>query len=175
MTSPASSEQRAPTVHPNSTFMRRHPAHLLAMGFGSGLPRIMPGTFGTLFGWLSFVVLTWRFPDIFTPWAWAFFISIGFIVGIWACNVTGRNLGVSDHGSMVWDEIIAIWLVMLFVMPASLGMQFAAFLIFRLFDMIKPPPIRQIERRFKDGFGVMIDDLIAAFLTLLVIAIWMRL
>jgi len=172
---PNTSDSRAPAVHPNSTFMRAHPAHWIAMGFGSGLPRIMPGTFGTLFGWLSFNVLIWRFPDIFTPWAWAFFISAGFLVGIWACNVTGRNLGVSDHGSMVWDEIIAIWLVMLFVTPAGAGMQFVAFLIFRLFDMVKPPPIKQIERRFKGGFGVMIDDLVAAFLTLLVIAIWYRL
>lgn len=154
--------------------MREHPAHLLAIGFGSGLPRVMPGTFGTLFGWLLFNVLTWRFPEIFTPWTWAFLISFGFIVGIWACNITGRNLGVADHGSMVWDEIVAIWLVLLFVTPASLSMQLAAFLIFRLFDMAKPPPIRQIERRFKDGFGVMIDDLIAAFLALLVIAVWIH-
>ena len=154
--------------------MRAHPAHMLALGFGSGLPRVIPGTFGTLFGWLSFNVLTWRFPEIFTPWTWAVLIAIGFLAGIWACHVTGRNLGVADHGSMVWDEIIAIWLVLLFVTPASAGMQLAAFVVFRLFDMTKPPPIRQIEQRFKGGFGVMIDDLIAAFLTLLVIALWVR-
>ncbi len=170
--SAASAEKKR--IHPTSVFMRSHPAHLLALGFGSGLPRIMPGTFGTLFGWLSFNVLTWRFPEVFTPWTWAFLISVGFMLGIWACNVTGRNLGVADHGSMVWDEIVAIWLVLLFVTPASPSMQLAAFLIFRLFDMAKPPPIRQIERRFKDGFGVMIDDLVAAFLTLLVIAVCVR-
>ncbi|WP_293780062.1 phosphatidylglycerophosphatase A [uncultured Oxalicibacterium sp.] len=172
MTASPSSDKRS--IHPTSVFMRAHPAHLLAMGFGSGLPRIMPGTFGSLFGWLSFNVLTWRWPEIFTPLTWLALIIIGFFVGVWACNVTGKNLGVADHGSMVWDEIIAIWLVMLFVMPASTVMQLAAFVIFRFFDMLKPPPIRQIERRFKGGFGVMIDDIVAAFLTLLVIAVWVR-
>lgn len=161
-------------IHPDVTFLRAHPAHMLALGFGSGLPRIMPGTFGTLFGWLSFNVLTWCFPGIFTAWTWAIIITGGFAIGIWACHVTGRNLGVADHGSMVWDEVIAIWLVMLLVTPAGPGMQLIAFLIFRLFDMAKPPPIRQIEKRFKGGFGVMIDDLVAAFLTLLVIAVWYR-
>lgn len=154
--------------------MRAHPAHMLALGFGSGLPRIMPGTFGSLFGWLSFNVLTWRWPDLFTPLTWIVLIVGGFFAGVWACNVTGRNLGVADHGSMVWDEIIAIWLVMLLVTPAGTLTQLAAFLLFRFFDMLKPPPIRQVERRFKGGFGVMIDDIVAAFLTLLVIAVWVR-
>jgi phosphatidylglycerophosphatase A len=113
-----------------------------------------------------------RWPEIFTPAVWAAIIVIGFVAGIGLCDKTGKALGVPDHGAIVWDEIIAIWLVMLFVMPASFGAQLVAFLIFRAFDMIKPPPIRQFERRFKNCFGVMGDDLIAAFFTLLVLALW---
>ncbi|MBM3337436.1 MAG: phosphatidylglycerophosphatase A [Betaproteobacteria bacterium] len=152
--------------------MLSHPVHWASLGFGSGLSPIMPGTIGTLFGWLSFYVLTMRWPEIFTPVAWGVIIVVGFVAGIWLCDKTGQALGVPDHGAIVWDEIISIWLVMLFVMPASVGTQLVAFLVFRAFDMIKPPPIRQFERRFKNGFGVMGDDLIAAFFTLLVLALW---
>lgn len=152
--------------------MLSHPAHILSLGFGSGLSRIVPGTVGTLFGWLLFHVLSIRWPDIMTPTTWAWIIFVGFIVGVWTCNKTGHDLGVLDHGAMVWDEIIAIWLVMVFVTPASFKVQLWAFLTFRAFDMIKPPPIRQFEQKFKGGFGVMGDDIIAAFFTLLVFALW---
>ena len=107
-----------------------------------------------------------------TPQTWAWVIVIGFIVGVWTCEKTGRALGVADHGAIVWDEIIAIWLVMLLVTPASFIEELWAFLVFRAFDMIKPPPIRQFERRYKGGFGVMADDILAAFFTLLALALW---
>ncbi len=161
-----------PIHHPDSRFLLAHPAHFIALGFGSGLSRIMPGTVGTLFGWLSFYELSSAWPGIFTEITWAVLIVVGFFAGIVICDKAGRALGVPDHGAIVWDEIVAIWLVMLLVMPASVAAQLAAFLIFRAFDMIKPPPIRQIERRFKGGFGVMVDDLLAAFFTLLVLALW---
>lgn len=157
---------------PGGRFMLSHPAHWLAQGFGSGLSPIMPGTTGTLFAWLSFVVLSSRWPEVFTPQHWAFIIVAGFIIGVWACSVTGRNLGIADHGSMVWDEIIAFWLVLLFVMPAGIEIQLAAFLLFRFFDMMKPLPISYFDRHLKGGFGVMFDDLIASLYTLLVFAIW---
>ncbi len=163
---------RAPLTRPSARFMLAHPAHFLALGFGSGLSRIVPGTVGTLFGWLSFDVLSARWPAVFTPQCWAMLIVVGFVIGIWACERTGRALGVPDHGAMVWDEIIAIWLVLLLVTPTSFKGELVAFLLFRVFDMTKPPPIRQIEHRFKGGFGVMVDDIIAAFLTLLVLALW---
>ena len=163
---------RMPVRRPSVAFMLSHPVHWVSLGFGSGLSPIMPGTMGTLFGWLSFYVLTIRWPEVFTAAIWGIIIVTGFVVGIWLCDKTGQALGVPDHGAIVWDEIISIWLVMLFVMPASFGTQLTAFLIFRAFDMIKPPPIRQFERHFKDGFGVMGDDLIAAFFTLLVLALW---
>jgi phosphatidylglycerophosphatase A len=165
-------EQPQTTVlKPTSQFMLAHPAHILALGFGSGLSRIMPGTAGTLFGWLCFYVLNTHLPELFTPLIWGLLIGGGFIIGVWACEITGRNLGVADHGGMVWDEIIAIWLVLVMISPTDIRAQSWAFVLFRFFDMVKPPPIRNIERRFKGGFGVMIDDIIAAFFTLLVIAL----
>ena len=153
-------------------FMCRHPAHLIAQGFGSGLSPIMPGTTGTLFGWVSYVALSNAAPAWFSPFHWAFLIVIGFVIGIWACGRTGRDMGVSDHGSMVWDEIIAFWLVLLFAMPASFSAQLWAFVVFRFFDMVKPPPIRFFDKHVKGGFGVMWDDIVAAFYTLLLIAFW---
>lgn len=157
---------------PNGRFMRSHYSHVIAMGFGSGLSPIMPGTSGTLFGWLSFVMLTNRWPEYFTPVNWGIIIVVGFLIGVWTCEKTGRDLGVSDHGSMVWDEIIAFWLVLIVIMPASLSTQLWAFIWFRFFDMVKPPPIRYFDRHIKGGFGVMWDDIVAAFYTLLVFALW---
>jgi phosphatidylglycerophosphatase A len=159
-------------VRANSRFMFAHPAHLIAQGFGSGLSGVIPGTFGTLLGWLSFNVLSARWPQVFTPIGWSLIILAAFGIGIWACEKTGRDLGAADHGSMVWDEVVAIWIVMLLVTPSSLQTQFGAFVCFRLFDMAKPAPISYFDRRFKGGFGVMLDDVVAAFFTLLVIAIW---
>jgi phosphatidylglycerophosphatase A len=153
-------------------FMCRHPAHLLAQGFGSGLSPVMPGTAGTLFGWVSFVALTRAAPAWFSPLHWAWIIVAGFAIGILACGRTGRDMGVSDHGSMVWDEIIAFWLVLLFVMPAGFATQLWAFVVFRFFDMVKPPPIRFFDKHVKGGFGVMWDDIMAAFYTLLLFALW---
>lgn len=157
---------------PDAQFMLSHPAHLIAQGFGSGLSPIVPGTSGTLFGWVSFALLSARWPEVFKPGVWLAIIVVGFVVGVWACHETGRDLGVFDHGSMVWDEIVAFWLVLLMLTPASFDTQLWAFIWFRLFDMLKPPPIRQFERRFKRGFGVMADDILAAFFTLLAFAIW---
>ena len=159
-------------IRASSYFMRQHPAHILAQGFGSGLSPIMPGTCGTLFAWVAYVVLNFRGPALFTPLTWGVVIVLGFIIGIWACHITGRNLGAPDHGSMVWDEIIAFWLVLLMLSPADLKTQCWAFIGFRFFDMVKPPPIAYFDRRFKGGFGVMWDDIVAAFYTLLAFAIW---
>ena len=149
-------------MKPDLRFLVTHPAHLLALGFGSGLAPSAPGTFGTLFGWGTFLIIAPRLPQ----WAWAPFLVACFAVGCWACLRTGRDLGAADHGAMVWDEIVAIWFVLLFV-PWSLAWHAVAFVVFRFFDIEKPPPIRYFERRFKQGawagFGVMGDDLVAAF------------
>ena len=164
--------QTAYVAKPNARFMLAHPAHMLAQGFGSGLSPWMPGTCGTLFAWLSFDLLSTRWSGLFTTANWAIIIAAGFVIGIWGCEKTGRDLGIPDHGSMVWDEIIAFWLVLLLLTPAGFWTQFWAFLWFRFFDMVKPPPIGYFDRHFKGGFGVMWDDIVAAFFTLLVFALW---
>lgn len=160
---------RKPIKRPGWGFLLSHPAHWIALGFGSGLPWVMPGTFGTLFGWASFVICMPHFTDVH----WALSIVSGFLVGIWACGVTGRNLGVSDHGSIVWDEIVAMWLV-LWLVPKTPMDQAMAFLIFRIIDITKPQPIRYFDAKWKNGFGVMFDDLLAAFFTLLLFAMYYR-
>ena len=164
--------QTALIVRPTARFMLAHPAHIIAQGFGSGLSPIMPGTSGTLFAWWSFALLSARWPEWFTALHWFELIVVGFAVGTWACDKTGRDLGIADHGSMVIDEIVAFWLVLLLLMPADFSTQCWAFLWFRFFDMVKPPPIGYFDRHLKGGFGVMWDDIVAAFFTLLVFALW---
>lgn len=160
------------TALPNLRFMLSHPAHWIAQGFGSGLSPAMPGTSGTLFGWLLFVLLSARWPHWFSSEHWLLIIALGFALGIWCCGKTGSDLGSPDHGSMVWDEMVAFWLVLVFVAPGDLQAQFWAFICFRFFDIVKPPPIAYFDRRYKGGFGVMWDDILAAFYSLLVLALW---
>lgn len=156
-------------LRPTLRFATSHPAHLIAFGFGSGLVPFAPGTAGTLLAW----PVGWYFAAYPEPVLLAM-AAIGFVIGVWACGITGRRLGVPDHGSMVWDEIVA-FLLILSIVPRSFAWQGAAFVLFRLFDIVKPPPIRWLERRYHGGFGVMIDDLLAAGYTLLVLALMKRL
>lgn len=159
-------------VRADARFMLSSPHHFVAQGFGSGLSPVMPGTMGTLLAWVMFIVFSQRWPQLFSTAHWAWIIVLGFAAGVHVCERTGRALGVPDHGSMVWDEMIAFWLVLLFILPADLTTQCWAFFWFRLFDMTKPPPIGWFDRHFKGGFGVMWDDIVAAFFTLLVFTIW---
>jgi phosphatidylglycerophosphatase A len=158
---------------PTLKFLLAHPAHLIALGFGSGLAPFAPGTFGTLFGWWSFNLLQARLSPVASTALWPWILIGSFIVGIRACDKTGRDLGIADHGAMVWDEIVAMWLVLLFI-PNTLIAQAWAFAAFRLFDIAKPPPIRWFDRQWKGGFGVMWDDIVAAFYALLTIALYIR-
>jgi len=153
---------------PRPGFVFSHPAHLVAFGFGAGLAPFAPGTFGTLLGW----ALGWALGGI-SPGAVFLAAIVLFLIGMWACEVTGRHLGVADHGAMCWDEVVAFLLVLALAPPGP-GWQAAAFFLFRTFDILKPPPIRQVERRWKGGFGVMFDDLLAAGYTLLVLAVIKR-
>ena len=133
-----------PLTRPTARFMLAHPAHLIALGFGSGLGRIAPGTVGTLWGWLAFLVL-----DLFlSPAALGGLILLSALVGWWACTLTSSRL----------------------------GMQLAAFALFRFFDAAKPGPVAWADRHFKGfgargGFGILLDDLVAAFCTLLLLAL----
>jgi len=152
-------------LRPTAAFLLSHPAHFIALGFGTGLSPAAPGTVGTLLAiplhaalglWLSPAGILALIPALFA-------------LGAWACGRTGRALGAPDHSGMNWDEVVAFLLVLVFT-PPGLVWQLAAFGAFRLFDIAKPPPIRYLDRTVKGGFGVMIDDLLAAFYTLLLLA-----
>lgn len=152
---------------PDKVFVRSHPAYFIAFGGGAGLSPVAPGTAGTLAAFPIF----WLCDYLLDPVKFLLLINAMFIIGIWACSKTGKALGSHDHGGMVWDEITAFLLV-LFLTPHNLIWQAFAFLLFRLFDIIKPPPIRYYDQKLRGGFGVMFDDLLAAFLTLLCLAFW---
>jgi phosphatidylglycerophosphatase A len=151
--------------HPGVRFLLSHPAHFVALGFGTGLSPLAPGTVGTLLAIPLYAVLAYWFSP---QWVAAAIVAF-FVLGIWACGRTGRDLGVADHGGMNWDEVVA-FLGVLFLTPPLVLWQVAAFLLFRFFDVVKPPPIRQVDRALKGGFGVMLDDVVAAFYSLLVLA-----
>jgi len=141
---------------PDTQFLLSHPVHFFALGFGSGLARHAPGTYGTLVGLPLFALLL-LLPET----THLIIIALLFLIGIPICTRTGTALGVSDHGGIVWDEIVAMLLVLEFT-PRSWVWWVLAFALFRLFDIWKPAPIRQCDARLKGGFGVMFDDLLAA-------------
>ena len=145
-------------MRPDLRFLFAHPAHLLAFGLGTGLAPKAPGTVGTLLGWPLYWAITAAAPDLANQLV---LLLAAFLLGIWASARAGRSLGVADHGGIVWDEIVAFALVLLFT-PAGWGWMLAAFGLFRLFDIVKPWPIRFFDTRLKNGFGVMFDDLLAA-------------
>jgi phosphatidylglycerophosphatase A len=154
-------------ARPNLRFLFGHPYHFIALGFGVGLAPVAPGTFGTLLALPVFWLLSPRLD------AAGLLIVLGFMYvgGIWVCDRTGRDLGVEDHKAIVWDEVVA-FLFVLFFTPAAPVWQAFAFLLFRLFDILKPGPIRYVEVRLRGGFGVMVDDLMAAFFTLICLALF---
>ncbi len=157
-------------IRPTMRFMLSDPAHCIALGFGTGLAPVAPGTVGTLLAYPLYYVLA--------KWVSAYemfgIIAAFFLLGVWACERTGRAMGIADHSGMVWDEVVAMMLILL-VIPAETGWWVAAFFLFRIFDVLKPPPIRHFDQTIKGGFGVMFDDLLAAFYTLLFLAIFKRL
>jgi phosphatidylglycerophosphatase A len=155
---------------PSVAFLVSHPAHFVALGFGAGLAPVAPGTFGTLIAIPLAALLRAYAPDAVFAGAIVAFA----VVGVWAAGVTGRALGVPDHGAIVVDETVAFLAVLWFVGDDALRIAFA-FLLFRLFDIVKPPPIRQLDAALKSGAGVMLDDLVAAVYTLLAIAVAQRL
>ncbi len=145
------------TTSPNLKFMLSHPAHYFSLGFGSGLVPKGPGTAGSLLAIPLFLLVPAP-----TNIAYALaVIALLFLFGVWCCDVTGKALGVSDHGAIVWDEMVALWLI-LALMPRTALWVILSFALFRLFDIWKPFPIRQCDARLKGGFGVMFDDLLAA-------------
>ena len=166
---------------PPFRFLFSHPAHFVACGLGSGLSPFAPGTVGTAFAWAVYPLLRLVYP---MDGNFALFLTLMFVFGIWCAHVTGRHLGVADHGSIVWDEIVPFWAILMFV-PAALvdsphgvylsfsgaAWQTAAFFLFRFYDIVKPPPANWFDQRFKSGFGVMMDDAAAAVWTVLTLAL----
>jgi phosphatidylglycerophosphatase A len=168
-------------VHPTGHFMMAHPAHVVALGFGSGLSLFAPGTAGTLWAWGMFVLL----QDRLTESQWGWLIATSLLGGWWACSLTAKRMRVPDPSSIVWDEIAAFWLVLWLISPTSYLGQAMAFVLFRFFDAVKPGPVGWADQLFhqvdpatdpnawhKAGAGIMLDDVVAAFCTLLVVAMW---
>ena len=154
---------------PSLRFLFSHPAHFIALGFGAGLSPIAPGTVGTLVALPLAALLRAFTGDL----GFILIVAASFAIGVWAADQTGRDLGVADHSAIVWDEIAAFLLVLFFVGADPLREAFA-FVLFRVFDVVKPPPARLIDREWHHGFGVMADDIVAGFYALLVFAFWQR-
>jgi phosphatidylglycerophosphatase A len=167
---PSPATESALAEKPTLRFMLAHPLHLFALGFGSGLSPFAPGTFGTLFAWASFRALDIALPAD----AFLLLIFLSFVLGIVAIEKTGTALGEIDHGAIVWDEIVPFWGVLWTlsqVMGDNLLWQGIAFALFRFYDIKKPWPASYYDRQVKNGYGVMMDDVIAAFYTVLTLAV----
>jgi len=143
-------------------------AGFFALGFGSGLSPRAPGTMGSLAAIpLALLMLT------LSPLVYSLVLLVAFIFGIYCCGETSRRMSVQDPGAIVWDEIVAMWLVLAFV-PASWAWWLSAFLLFRLFDIAKPWPIRWLDHSVKGGFGIMLDDILAAIYAIVVLQLAQR-
>ena len=137
-----------------------NPLHLLSLGFGSGLSPRAPGTLGTLFAIPPYLLLA----QLDLPY-YLLLVVLAFIAGIYLCGYTSRALGVHDHPGIVWDEFVGLWVTLIAAPP---GWQWivAGFVLFRLFDIVKPWPVRIADKKMQGGFGIMFDDLLAALYAL---------
>lgn len=138
----------------------RNPVHFLAFGLGSGAAPHAPGTFGTLAAVVIYLLL-----PASDPWLYSLVLLSSFVVGVWLCGRTARDIGVHDHGGIVWDEFVGYWLTMLMAPPGWFWI-IAGFLLFRLFDIIKPWPIRWLDKHVHGGLGIMLDDVLAGIFAL---------
>lgn len=144
-------------------FSIKNPIHFLALGFGSGLSPVAPGTFGTLAALPLFYLASFASSDVYV--ALTILISI---LGIFICDKAAKDAGVHDHGAIVWDEIAGYFVTMLFVPPTLINI-LLGFVLFRFFDILKPWPISFIDKQVHGGFGIMLDDIIAGGMALLVL------
>ena len=154
---------------PPLTSLLRNPVHLLAFGFGSGCAPKAPGTFGTLIG----IPIYWLMQSL-APLPYAVLVVAMFAAGVWICERTSRDLGVHDHGGIVWDEIVG-YLITMFMAPMGWEWIVAGFVLFRLFDIFKPWPVSVADKKLGGGFGIMFDDVLAGVYAALVLqaAAWL--
>lgn len=134
----------------------KDPVQLLALGFGTGLTPVAPGTAGTLLAVLpAWFVAAWPWP------VGTALVALLFAAGIWLCGESAKRLDVHDHPAIVWDEIVGFLAISLAAPAGPIGLA-AAFVLFRAFDIVKPWPIRDLDHRLAGGLGIMLDDLVAA-------------
>ena len=144
----------------------KDPVHILAFGFGTGLAPVAPGTFGSLPG----ILLFWLTMDF------GLYVQLGVAVGItlagiWICGESARRIGVHDHGGIVWDEIVGMYVTLLFA-PVTIVGWVLAFVFFRVMDIVKPWPIRDLDHRIGGGVGIMLDDLAAALYAAILLGLY---
>ncbi len=144
-------------------FNKRSIVHWLAFGFGSGFSPRAPGTIGSLVALLPFLLLSYL-GSLFTIVA----ILVALLLGVWICDRTARDLGVHDHGGIVWDEFVGLWIALLMV-PQQLLWIGTGFLLFRVFDILKPWPINWADKKVQGGWGIMLDDVLAGIMAALCI------
>lgn len=140
----------------------RNPVHLLAFGLGSGCAPKAPGTFGTL----AAIPFWWLFLQDVPLIPYLCVLIAGFAFGVYLCEQTSKDLGVHDHGGIVWDEWIGLWITYL-ALPAGIEWIIIGFALFRFFDIIKPWPIKWLDEKVHGGFGIMIDDVLAGIFALI--------
>ena len=141
----------------------KEPKHFLSLGFGSGLARKAPGTFGTLAA-----LPVWYLLHFLSPFSYMVAVVAAFALGVYICGETAKALGVHDHGGIVWDEFVGLWIA-LFMAPPSWTWVLLGFALFRLFDIWKPWPIRILDARVHGGLGIMLDDVLAGFFAFVVL------
>ncbi len=139
----------------------KDPIQFLALGYGSGLFKPAPGTWGTL----ASVPLWWLLAQTTLP-VYVLICVISFVIGIYLCGKTAERLGVHDHSAIVWDEFVGLWVTMIAV-PVTWPNLLLGFVLFRIFDIVKPWPIRELDRKVHGGFGIMIDDIVAGIMACL--------
>jgi len=140
-----------------------HPVLCLAFGFGSGLVKKAPGTMGTLAAIPIYLILV-QLPF----WGYSLFTIIAGLVGIWICQIAADQLNEHDYGGIVWDEIVG-YLITLWLVPFSWSMVIWGFILFRIFDIVKPWPIKWVDQRVKGGLGIMLDDVLAGLFSALIL------
>jgi phosphatidylglycerophosphatase A len=147
----------------------RNPLHLLSLGFGSGLSPFAPGTCGTLVAIPLYLLLTQL-----SLWYYLVAVAVAFAIGVYLCGYTSKALGEHDHGGIVWDEFVGFWITMIAV-PATWQWILAGFVLFRLFDIVKPWPVKIADEKMKGGFGIMFDDVLAALYALIILQLALQL